>query len=950
MASVTSDRPEGVDRADDVRLPPPEPDVSELPPTFQAEVPSPICLSPLAGSSRSKHKQPPTAEPSFPRAGDRFLGFDLLKQIGQGAFGRVFLARQRELNDRYVVLKISTETTGEVNVLAQLLHSNIVPIYSVHHADPLHAVCMPYLGTTTLADVVRELRTHGLPDSGKYLVQTLQEHRSTQNSSGSHPSKRHKPLSAASSDTAPQSFILPVETVSRTALEKLQGLSYVDAVLWFACQLADGLAHAHDHGIIHRDLKPANILLTDDGQPLLLDFNLADDTKRNAPEGARLGGTLPYMSPEQLRALAGEQVTLDPRSDVYSLGVILFEVLTGQLPFPTYNGPTREVLKRMLPDRQRQPPLLRPANRAVTPAVQAIVRRCLESDPARRYQTAHELEEDLQRHRHDLPLLHAGEPSLRERVRKWARRHPRLTSLSGVTTLAAVLVVVLCMVLAAVSGRLRRFEAEDYYQQFRSEAAAAQFLLTTPAADPKEVEDLLERGRETLRRYHVIEDEHWASRPEVDRLPSHKQADLRDEVSGLLIMMARAQVVQAAGLPPSPERNSRLRQALAFNDRAKKNGAEQALPRAFLVQRAELLALLDDPGAKQLRARAAEADPKSARDAYLAARELAALGRFRDALPLLEKATRQDAKNVPVWFLLGRCHDALRQDKDALACFTVCLALEPASFQAHFHRGLVYLRLRDYPQARADFTRAIELEPQNPDSYFNRSLAWHGQERAREAIADLNKGLELKAPYTRIYFLRSRYRESAGEKEGARRDREEGLKRLPTDELSWTTRGFHRLPDDPQGALADFEKALEINPRSLPGLVNAAHVLTRIQGKNEDGLPYLDRAVELYPDYMPARAERGIVLARLGKRTEALKDATGALRGNPTPAVVFQVAGIYALTSVGEPKDRAEALRLLTRALRNGYGFDLLETDPNLASLRATPEFRRLVEVVRVLR
>src|SRR5207245_2597093 len=105
-------------------------------------------------------------------------------------------------------------------------------------------------------------------------------------------------------------------------LSKLEGLSYVEAVLWVGARLADGLAHAHERGILHRDLKPANVLITDDGQPMLLDFNLAADVKHRASAAAAsVGGTLPYMAPEHLEAFRGRQQSVDVRSDLYSLGV-----------------------------------------------------------------------------------------------------------------------------------------------------------------------------------------------------------------------------------------------------------------------------------------------------------------------------------------------------------------------------------------------------------------------------------------------------------------------------------------------------------------------------------------------------------------------------------------------------------------------------------------------------
>ena len=113
-------------------------------------------------------------------------------------------------------------------------------------------------------------------------------------------------------------------------------LSHTEAVLWMGARLADGLAHAHERGILHLDLKPANILLTDDALvDALLDFNLSIDLNDvGSLQMARLGGTLPYMSPEQLEAFGGGKRDIDARSDLFTLGIILFEMLTGTSPFP----------------------------------------------------------------------------------------------------------------------------------------------------------------------------------------------------------------------------------------------------------------------------------------------------------------------------------------------------------------------------------------------------------------------------------------------------------------------------------------------------------------------------------------------------------------------------------------------------------------------------------------
>src|SRR5262249_37753388 len=139
------------------------------------------------------------------------------------------------------------------------------------------------------------------------------------------------------------SFVIPAQRAEPPILTMLEGLDYVRAVLWVASRIAEGLAHAHEHGILHRDLKPAHILLSDEGQPMLLDFGVAEDTKLGAGVAAALvGGTLPYMAPEHLDACRGGAGAVTAQSDVYALGVILFELLTGRHPFAVARNVTKD--------------------------------------------------------------------------------------------------------------------------------------------------------------------------------------------------------------------------------------------------------------------------------------------------------------------------------------------------------------------------------------------------------------------------------------------------------------------------------------------------------------------------------------------------------------------------------------------------------------------------------
>jgi serine/threonine protein kinase len=369
--------------------------------SFQGVVEHAHLFEGVAGSDPEAARQLAQAVTTMPRAGASFLGFKLIEELGRGAFGRVFLAHQDELAERPVALKISTHLDGESRTLAQLQHTNIVPIYSIHHAPPFQAVCMPYFGSTTLADVLRDLLSRDdLPESGKRLVSTLNG-RKQKTLAGKSSGRPTSSIASAPSLEAPPATQRPAHAPSaapaRAVLEMLEGYTYVQAVLWIASRLADGLAHAHEHGILHRDLKPANILLTDEGQPMLLDFNLSADTKLGTnPEAAMIGGTLIYMSPEHIEAFRGGQRPVDARSDIYSLGLILYELLTRRSAHPIRQGPVSEVMPRLLAARQSPPPPLRCWNKAISPAVASIIQHCLEPDPNRRYQSAQELRDDLQ--------------------------------------------------------------------------------------------------------------------------------------------------------------------------------------------------------------------------------------------------------------------------------------------------------------------------------------------------------------------------------------------------------------------------------------------------------------------------------------------------------------------------------------------------------------------------
>lgn len=310
-------------------------------------------------------------------AGQRLDDFDLLLPLGQGAFARVFLARQRSMQ-RLVALKVSADESQEPQTMAQLDHPHIVRVYDQRTmADRrLRLIYMQYVPGGTLQAVVERVRGCSTGERrGNLLFRAIDECLKVR---GESP---------------------PVESSLR---RKLADWHWPRVVCWLGARLAGALAYAHQHGVLHRDLKPAKVLLSADGSPKLADFNISFCSQvEGAAPTASFGGSLPYMSPEQLEAFGSlgdhRPAELDARSDVYSLGVLLWELLTGERPFadPAPATSLKTALAGMV-EARRTRSFVRDLPSGLPAGLKEILMRCLAFDRAERFATAGELERQLE--------------------------------------------------------------------------------------------------------------------------------------------------------------------------------------------------------------------------------------------------------------------------------------------------------------------------------------------------------------------------------------------------------------------------------------------------------------------------------------------------------------------------------------------------------------------------
>jgi tetratricopeptide (TPR) repeat protein len=374
--------------------------------------------------------------------------------------------------------------------------------------------------------------------------------------------------------------------------------------------------------------------------------------------------------------------------------------------------------------------------------------------------------------------------------------------------------------------------------------------------------------------------------------------------------------------------------------------------RPVLIQRAVLLHVLGRTGeARDLLPQADAVPADTARDLYLAGVEKMASGDYRAARVVLEQARRLSPQDAFVCYALGLCQTELRNFSQAAAALDASIALWPDFHGSRYQRARVHNELKEHTEALVQFGEALRLRPDFNKALVDRALARLALKDYSGAEADLTRALASGSAPTRVYFIRAHVRRLAGDRKGAAADHAEGLKRTPTDDQSWVARGMARLADrQPNEALRDFDKALQLNPRCLAALEDRAAVLSDVLGRTREAVRALDRAIALYPEHGQARAGRGVLLARLGKYKEALRDARHAERLDPRPANLYRVAGIYALASRGDAGHRREAFRLLSAALRADCGFEHLDTDPELVPLRGLPEFQRIVQAARTLR
>jgi serine/threonine protein kinase len=758
------------------------------------------------------------AAPPLPEPGDEVGPFVLLRMLGEGGFARVFLAEQSDLDDRLVVVKVSSRVTLEPRLLARARHANIVEVLSHHQSEDglLQVICMPFLGGATLADLLADWKRRDVrPGSGRAL------------------------LAALDRAAAPE---YPKAGLERPARAILAPLGYAQAVAWIIARLARALDYAYERGVVHGDVKPSNILLTAAGEPMLLDFNLAAGWRapgaRDLPED--VGGTLAYMAPERLTALAAPEPTVFPgaaerhRADIYALGMVLLEMLAGRIaagPGRSQRTRTpRDLAAALARSRQRGlDGLLRACGVGVrlAPALRSILRRCLAPDPADRYRRAAELAEDLDAFGRDEPLVFAPAPRAPLGVLRWVRRRRRAVA-TGVLCLAVAAVCAVAIQRATTASLAQ--SAESKLARLWDGADSEIFRYHWPGRWRADDTDRPEDAFQHLAYYNVLDAGDWRDRDEFRALPEPDRLELEVWLLEQALRLARG-LGERSDAPADWQRGlEAIERVIALRPL----GPLQA-QRRHLRQRLGLA----DPVAAELPASKAKAAPQ------------------------------------PRWmeeYLLGVEAEPLRVE-DALAHYRKVLEERPDSFWAHYRAAVVTCRLRDPGAAVADLEHCIARRPENARlrTLLASCLRYSFQYDA--ALEQCNQALLCNPDEAQTYATRAYVRRHLDQSEGSQSDLKRyellsrGLGKLPTWRLRLTWMRSDRYIPVPTSArdrewtAGDLaERILFADPDDVDARTALAMALQR-DGDMERALAEYNQVLAVNPDHLVARYYRAALLS-----------------------------------------------------------------------------------------
>jgi eukaryotic-like serine/threonine-protein kinase len=857
--------------------------------------------------------------------------FRLLREVGRGGMGVVYEAEQISLGRRVALKVLPFAATmderqlqrfhNEARAAAALDHPHIVPVYGVGCDRGVHFYAMRFIDGQPLSALLA-------PGSRTPSTTAWRRGPAGSDRPGGEPQDQDAAGVAPPPQTEAAVPTLPVGG----------GKEWHREVARLGIEAAEALEHAHSLGVVHRDVKPGNLLIDGQGKLYVTDFGLARTADAGLTLSGDLVGTLRYMSPEQ--ALARHDL-VDHRTDVYSLGATLYELLTGR---PAVDGKDRqEILQKILAEEPLPP---RRHERSIPRDLETVVLKALAKEPQRRYATAKELAEDLRRHLENMPVR-ARRPGLGERVAKWSRRHRTL-----VWSAAAGLLVALVTLGGSVGWVLR------------DEAARQAEAERVVSATVEEAEGLARQKRWPQALQMA---ERAASELAGRRVPEELGRRVRRILTDTR-MVAKLEAAYMAKIEGEDwafgcaEGESGYRDAFSWYGLLPEQlGVEQAARQiqGRLIQ-AELVAALDDwalllrsfggegsRGWRHLLAVAGAADPdgwrKDVRDAIKrpdvdAVRRLAGLAHrqevpaptvvllgdalrqakaVEEAAGLLREAQRRHPADLWVNTRLAVTLHALAATRpehrdEAIGFLRAAVALRPDSPTAHNNLGVALTVRGSVDEAILSYRKAIRLREDFSPAHLNLGNAFQMKGQLDEAIACYRQAIRLKGGYALAHNNLGVALHEKGQLDEAIASYRQAIQLEPGLAAAHKNLGKAlQATGQLMGAVAAYRQAIRLR-HDVPSAHNNLGDALEAQGRLDEAIASYREAIRLKRDYFAAHNNLGIALHKKGQLDEAITAYREAVRLKPDHAGAHTNLAI-ALREKRRPDEAVTAYRAVLR-------------------------------------
>lgn len=902
-----------------------------------------LVLMEQADPAASAHR--PAAACHLERLGD----YRLIREVGRGGMGIVYEAEQESLG-RHVALKIlplSAATDGkglirfrrEARSAARLHHTNIVPVFDIGEREGIHYYAMQFIEGQGLDQVIAELRllrrapmppaegvvSQPAAASAACLAESVLSGRFGGDDlapEGMSPSGEPSPPAtwqAAPDTKGPRDSTSSVGT-DRSDLSGKSDLHFYRSVARVGLQAAEALAYAHGQRVLHRDIKPSNLLLDTAGAVWVTDFGLAKEEGDNLTRTGDIVGTLRYLAPERLSGMS------DPRSDVYSLGLTLYELLTQR---PAFAETERVRLIRAIT--HQEPPALRKLDPHVPRDLETIILKAMVKEPAGRYASAAELAEDLRRFLEDRPIQ-ARRSTWVEQGWRWCRRNPLPASLATTVFLAALVIVgSLGWVIrdqqtraAVTAGQVEQAlrDVEAHYQRGDLYEAAvvarkAQELLDFGGGDAELqsavrgwLTDLeMVAGLEKIRFQWYTADSAFVADYgqafrdyglDLETLPA-AEAAARIANRPIRFDLVLALDVWASHLRWAPSEHPRAMKLLAIARAADPDPQRNQLRDAVTRKHVEFEKLV------------ATADISTM---PLVTLELLATftewPNVEEQIAFLRKLQRQYPSNYRFNLALGgHCASTNPPQWDeSLRFASVAVAVRPHSSLAHHNLGFSLMKKGLLDDAQKAFQEAIRLEPEYAVAHYNLGILLTRKGLTDEAIAAYREAVRLQPNYAsaRLELGDSLSKKGLGDE--ALAEFREAARTEPDYAKVHYNLGYalqaKGLLDD---AIASYREAIRLNP-NYPSAYNNLGLALSTKGLFDDATAAYREAIRANPGSFAPRQNLGRMLYKKGLFDEAIAEYHEAVRLSQNH-VTAHWGLAEALDKIGRPDERITVYRRL---------------------------------------